>query len=42
MPDAFKPKFESLVAIFEHAVAAHRDRPLFGTKVGTEWRWMTR
>ncbi len=37
----FEPKFETLVEIYEHAVRDFADRPLFGTKEGGEWRWMT-
>jgi long-chain acyl-CoA synthetase len=39
--EAFRPRFESLVAIYEHATSTFGDRPLFGTKTGGEWKWMT-
>jgi long-chain acyl-CoA synthetase len=36
-----KPKFETLVDIYEHSVKTFADRPLFGTKEGGVWNWMT-
>lgn len=30
-----------MVAIYEHSVESYADRPLFGTKSGGEWKWMT-
>ena len=39
--EGFKPRFESLVAIYEHAVTSFANNPLFGVKKGGEWRWMT-
>jgi len=40
MPTSFKPRFRTLVAIYEHSVESFADRPLFGTKSGGEWKWM--
>ncbi|MAQ13334.1 MAG: long-chain fatty acid--CoA ligase [Sandaracinus sp.] len=37
----FKPRFESLVAIYDHATKSFPDRPLFGTKERGSWQWMT-
>ena len=37
----FKPRFETLVAIYDHATKAFADRPLFGTKQRGSWQWMT-
>lgn len=37
----FQAKFKTLVDIFKHSVAEFPDRPLFGTKEGGRWRWMT-
>ncbi len=39
--EGFKPRFDSLVAIYEHATTAFASNPLFGVKKGGEWRWMT-
>src|SRR5262245_46460841 len=39
--ESFKPRFDSLVAIYEHATASFGDKPLFGTKKGGAWTWMT-
>jgi long-chain acyl-CoA synthetase len=39
--EGFKPRFENLVAIYEHATSTFGDRPLFGTKKGGAWSWMT-
>lgn len=36
----FKPKFESLVDLFESSVKTYTDQPLFGTKREGQWRWM--
>lgn len=36
-----RPKHETLVEIFEASVARHADRPLFGTKVGRVWHYMS-
>jgi len=38
---SFQPRFESLVEIYEHAISKYKDQPLFGTKVGGDWQWMT-
>lgn len=38
---SFKPRFDSLVAIYEHATKSFADNPLFGTKRGGEWKWTT-
>ncbi|MFW6197621.1 MAG: AMP-dependent synthetase/ligase [Myxococcota bacterium] len=40
MPD-FKPKYNTLVEIYESSVRRFQDNPLFGTKQGGEWTWMT-
>lgn len=37
----FQAKFKTLVDIFKHSVAEFPERPLFGTKSGGQWRWMT-
>ncbi len=37
----FKPKFQSLVEVFESSVKKYADRPLFGTKQQGQWHWMT-
>lgn len=39
--EGFKPRFDSLIAIYEHATTSFADRPLFGTKSGGEWKWMS-
>ncbi len=36
----FKPKFESLVQVFNSSVDKYADRPLFGSKKDGEWQWM--
>ncbi len=41
MADSFKPKFETLVDVFDSAIARFKDRPLFGEKRGGTWNWMT-
>ena len=38
-PDGFSPRFESLVALYEHATRAFADRPLFGVKRSGAWVW---
>lgn len=37
----FRPKFRTLVEIFQHGVQNYGDRPLFGVKRAGAWRWMT-
>ncbi len=37
----FTPKFKTLVDIYERSVRAFADRPLFGTKSGGTWDWMS-
>src|SRR5687767_13605570 len=37
----FRPKHETLVEIFEASVVRHADRPLFGTKHGSVWHYMS-
>ncbi|MGB8222368.1 MAG: long-chain fatty acid--CoA ligase [Polyangiales bacterium] len=37
----FKPKFQSLVEVFESSVTKYADRPLFGTKQEGQWHWMS-
>ncbi len=37
----FKPKFETLVDIYEHATQKYPDNPLFGVKKDGRWEWMT-
>ncbi|AKF10320.1 AMP-dependent synthetase/ligase [Sandaracinus amylolyticus] len=39
--EGFKPRFDSLVAIYEHATTSFAERPLFGTKKNGEWKWLT-
>ena len=41
MPTTFKPRFPTLVALYEHAVENYAQRPLFGTKSGATWSWMS-
>ena len=36
-----RPKFETLVEIFEHATSRYAERPLFGQKRDGSWRWMS-
>ncbi|MFW6067834.1 MAG: AMP-dependent synthetase/ligase [Myxococcota bacterium] len=40
MPD-FKPKYNTLVEIYKSSVSKFQGNPLFGTKQGGEWKWMT-
>ena len=35
----FEPRFRTLVDILQKALAAHSHRPLFGTRVGSQWHW---
>ncbi len=37
----FKPKFESLVQVFNRSMEKFPDRPLFGVKHDGQWQWMT-
>jgi len=37
----FQPRFQTLVAIYEHATTAFADRPLFGVKKHGVWSWMS-
>ncbi|MFT5355946.1 MAG: long-chain acyl-CoA synthetase [Polyangiales bacterium] len=37
----FKPKYETLVQVYTQSIEAYADRPLFGTKSGGTWRWLT-
>ncbi|MGE0790947.1 MAG: long-chain fatty acid--CoA ligase [Sandaracinaceae bacterium] len=39
--DTFSPKYKDLVSLFEHSVERYGERPLFGTKEGGEWKWMS-
>ena len=41
MVDRFKPRFPTLVALYEHATQKHAERPLFGTKKHGVWLWQT-
>jgi long-chain acyl-CoA synthetase len=41
MPTTFKPQYETLCAVFDASTKKYADRPLFGSKVGGEWKWMT-
>ena len=36
-----KPKFETLVDVYRRSTETFRECPLFGTKVGGQWQWMT-
>ncbi len=36
-----QPKFKTLVDIYERSMREYPDRPLFGTKQGGRWTWMT-
>lgn len=38
---SFEPKFRTLTEIYERSVREFADRPLFGTKEGGGWKWMT-
>lgn len=38
---SFEPKFSSLVEIYEQSIERFAADPLFGTKEGGTWRWMT-
>jgi long-chain acyl-CoA synthetase len=35
----FEPRYHTLLDILESALATHSARPLFGTRVGSQWRW---
>src|SRR5690606_36916027 len=37
----FEPKFKTLCEIYERSVREFANRPLFGTKTGDSWTWMT-
>ena len=37
----FRPKFESLVQVFNASISRYGDRALFGVKRNGEWQWMT-
>ncbi len=37
----FTPKYKTLVDIYERSVRSFPERPLFGTKEGGRWVWMT-
>ena len=37
----FEPKFQTLIDIYRHSTEKYRDLPLFGTKQGDSWVWMT-
>jgi long-chain acyl-CoA synthetase len=37
----FTPKYNTLVEIYEQSVGRFADQPLFGTKRGGTWEWMT-
>lgn len=37
----FQAKFKTLVDIYTNSVSEFPDRPLFGTKSGGQWNWMT-
>jgi len=41
MSTEFTPQFNTLIEILEHSTNEFRDRPLFGTKRGGSWLWMT-
>lgn len=41
MPTQFKPQYDTLCAVFDAATTKFAERPLFGTKRGGEWQWMT-
>ncbi|MFN7698525.1 MAG: AMP-dependent synthetase/ligase [Deltaproteobacteria bacterium] len=41
MSTRFKPRFETLCDVFDASTRKYADRPLFGTKVGGDWKWMT-
>jgi long-chain acyl-CoA synthetase len=37
----FEPRFRTLVEVLEKSTKAYASRPLFGTKAGGGWSWMT-
>ena len=37
----FEPRYKTLTQVFEQSVGSHGPRPLFGTKKGGKWDWMT-
>ena len=39
--DAIEPKFKNLVQLFRESVEKFSDRPLFGTKKGGTWSWLS-
>lgn len=39
--ETFEPKFKTLCEIYERSVREFSNRPLFGTKTGDSWTWMT-
>ncbi|MGF1465912.1 MAG: AMP-dependent synthetase/ligase [Sandaracinaceae bacterium] len=41
MPSSFEPKFATLLDIYRASVRRFADRPLFGTKAGGAWTWLT-
>ena len=36
-----EPKFHDMTQLYVQSVRAHASRPLFGTKSGGAWRWIT-
>ena len=38
---SFTPKYNNLVELYEESIKKFAGRPLFGTKQGDEWKWMT-
>jgi long-chain acyl-CoA synthetase len=37
----FEPRHKTLVDVYDHALSTHAGQPLFGTKMGTGWAWVT-
>jgi long-chain acyl-CoA synthetase len=37
----FEPRFQTLVEVLEKSTQQHASRPIFGTKKGGQWVWMT-
>jgi long-chain acyl-CoA synthetase len=38
---SFEPRFKDLVSLFQESATRHAARPIFGTKVGGSWNWIT-
>ncbi len=38
---SFEPRFKDLVTLFQESASRHASRPIFGTKSGGTWNWLT-